>query len=300
MKHFYSAFRAFGGQKPTGWLPHPALSPKKYQSILLLLISSHNVNHLSPRTDPIFPTNHQKYLNWSDNSIPIYTDASNTAKPLACLEETFLCLPDGSHCVPTLAGQPGSAAWPPNTGPKTPEGEIALYFTSLVVASSNMYMSIRARLGSGLVASTMISQAMSLPLAEEQWKTETRRLFQTSVAGWYIVARDASRARWAGETGLQNYFARSPKKVVEKLCRLYKFHATGWKNVNVVGSVVVVCIWLLILLVGLEVERKVRVFVPLGRGIGRCSRRLYAWMLKCGPPLRQVYDKWKAGLRRLC
>lgn len=153
----------------------------------------------------------------------------------------------------------------PGTGPRSHDGGIALLLTVLIVASSTMLTSIRARLGSDLVASSKISQAMSLSLATEQWKVESRRLFQTSLAGWQIVAHDTSRARWALDTGLRNVFDGYKPKVAKNLCDLYKFNANGWKNINVVGSSMTGFVLLVIVLASLEVDEKIRLFIPIGR-----------------------------------
>lgn len=247
-----------------------------------MLIKSHNVLHTSPRTDPIFPTNVNRTLRLEGGPIQVFTDASETAKALGCVESTLICVPNGTFCLPHLAGMPGiSSAWPAGTGPKSYQTEQALYLTYVVVASSDIFSSIRARLGSGLVASSKISQAMSLPLADEQWKVEVRRLFQTSLAGWSVVARDVARARWAGEKGLRNVFDQFPPEIVNGMCGLYKFHATGWKNINLVGSVMTSGILLVIYLVSLEVEKRISFFRPVWRFLRSCWRyyRRTVWPL---------------------
>ena len=227
-----------------------------------------------------------------------YTDNSTVLRPLACLESTVICKPDHTHCQ-TL-GTP----WDAHSTPKTRAGAQALYLAVVALSSSNMYSSIRARLGFGLVAATKLSQAISLPLAEQQGKVEARRLFQTSLAGAQIVLRDTARARWAKEGGLINVFDKIKPEDRAGLCDMYLFHAAGWRNLSVVGMIITGTTILIIQIVAFEVEGEI---TPV-RSTWKCLCKLVGgvvWFI-CKVPgwITKGRDKAKSicdGLRRhLC
>lgn len=282
-----SAFRGFFNSTGNDWEPHPALQPPKNQVVNLFLIGSHNVLHLSPRNhDPIFPTNSKRILHSPGQLLTTYTDNSSMLHPLACLESTLICAPDGNHC------QPLGADWGSEFTPKTIQGKLAVYLTVVALSTSGLSGSIRGRLGSGLIAATKLSQAISLPLAPWQWEVECRRLFQTSLASAQIVIRDVARARWRDETGLVNVFDQFEPVTRKGLCGMYIFHSTGWKNFTVVGMVVTSVLVLVIQLVAFEVEGEI---TPV-RWIWKGCVEAFHLLCKAAVEIGKVVKDWSGRL----
>ena len=190
-------------------------------------------------------------------------------------------MPDHTRCQ--ALGTP----WNAHFTPKTRAGAQAIYLAIVALSSSNMYSSIRARLGFGLVAAAKLSQAISLPLAEQQGKAEARRLFQTSLAGAQIVMRDTARARWAKEAGLINVFDKIKLDDRAGLCDMYVFHATGWKNLSVVGMIITGATILIIQIAAFEVEGEItparttwKLLCNLAKGVLWFIRQIPPWIAK--------------------
>jgi hypothetical protein len=104
------------------------------------------------------------------------------------------------------------------------------WFMKLSLENSNIYDSIRTRLGDALVAQSRVSQYQSQDLGDKHWMVEAERLFQTSLAriqydAWAIGSgEDYARVRDDG------YSLDTPEGA-GNLCGIFKFRSSQYTNV---------------------------------------------------------------------
>lgn len=187
----------------------------------MIFVSSNHVYHDKPSSDPIFPAITPRYFR--SEREPYYYNSDPRARALACADSTELCSPDGSRCWSMTDPLPYDE---PNTA--------AYWLMKLALENSNIYDSIKWRLGTALLAQESVSQSVSRPLPQKQWAIEVSQLFATSLAriqydAWGI-ARGEDRER-------PGYVDVTPDEARGRLCRLYKFNSTGYTNVNLLAFI---------------------------------------------------------------
>lgn len=98
--------------------------------------------------------------------------------------------------------------------------------------NSNIYDSIKWRLGTALLAQESVSQSISIPLNPYQWQIEASQLFATSLAR---VQYDAWKIATGEDRERAGYVEVTPEEAKGHLCGLYKFKTLDYTNVNVAG-----------------------------------------------------------------
>lgn len=228
------------------WTPLPAFLPEKYDTTTLLLIQSQNNYHSSLRHDPIFPAESEidpPPLTYR----PLYYNKDPIATILACVDTVSVCSADGSTCWADINH--------PTKDLSSHVEKTGYYMLDIALMRSNVCNSIHLRGGSALDAHSKLpsnlSLPISLPLATEQWKVEARKLFEGSLARIQIDLRDYIRGAAANQRGFANHL----DSAYEDMCRTYKFHTVGWKNVNLWALRLLLVLVLTVYLLSFETNR---------------------------------------------
>ncbi len=135
-------------------------------------------------------------------------------------------------------------AVPPEV-PSTP----AYWLMKWSLENSNIYDSIKWRLGSGLLAQESISQSISTPLNPNQWEVEASQLFATSLARIQYDARQIATGEDREKPG---YIEVTPDEAKGFLCGLYKFRSADYTNVNLAAFIGLILLALAIFLLSLD------------------------------------------------
>ena len=93
---------------------------------------------------------------------------------------------------------------------------------------------------------------VSLPLAPEQWKVESRRIFDISLALLQGRIYDVARGSFADVTGVQNTF----KDENQPICRMVKIPTVGWTNISLSWLVTLPTLAFLLWFTSIEVSGK--------------------------------------------
>lgn len=180
-----------------------------------------HIYHTKQSFDPIFPATEPRYFD--KISDPYYFNSDPEARAFACVDTTELCSPDGKTCwsmtVPLPRNSPDSAAY---------------WLMKWSLQSSTIYDSIKWRLGKSLLAQESVSHFVSKPLPPNQWEVESSQLFATSLARIQYDVRSIARGE---DRELPGYVEVTPDEGKGRLCRLFKFQAIGYTNVNLLGFI---------------------------------------------------------------
>lgn len=152
------------------WKPIPELRQPNDSTLTIMFISPMHVYHEKPSLDPIFYANKPRLIPGLRR--PYYYNPDPRARALACVDRSQLCSPDGDICWSmTTSPVPDKFSSPP-----------AYWLMKWSLDNSNIYDSIKWRLGTALLAQESISQSVSTPLPSNQWQIEASHLFATSLA----------------------------------------------------------------------------------------------------------------------
>ena len=203
------------------WHPIPEIKPPANSTLTIMFISSMHIYHVKPSDDPLFPANQPLYFNGYRE--PYYYNADPRARVLACMDKSELCSPDGTTCWSM------TSSLPPHI-----EASLECKFMKWSLENSNIYDSIKWRLGTALLAQKSVSQSVSVPLSPYQWQLEVGQLFATSLAR---IQYDA----WSMATGEDRerpgYIDVTHNEANGSLCGLYKFKTANCTNVNLAGLI---------------------------------------------------------------
>ena len=180
-----------------------------------------HIYHVSPSLDPIFPANEPRYFDGYRE--PYYYNADPRARPLACVDTSELCSPDGTTCWSM------TSPLPPDT-----QSSPGYWLMKWSLENSNIYDSIKWRLGTALLAQESVSQSVSIPLSSHQWQLEANQLFATSLAR---IQYDAWKIATGEDRERPGYIEVTPTEAKGRLCGLYKFKTSDYTNVNLAGFV---------------------------------------------------------------
>lgn len=128
-----------------------------------------HIYHTKSIDDPIFPAKESRYF--EDLRDPYYYNSDPRATAMACVDTSELCSPDGKTCWPMRAAEPPGVSTPPS-----------YWLTKLSLTNSNIYDSLKWRLGTALLAQETISQSVSRYMRDDQWQLEASQLFATFLA----------------------------------------------------------------------------------------------------------------------
>jgi len=196
------------------WQPIPELKPPKDSTLTIMFISALRIFYPKPNRDPIFPADHP----FGDSHDPWYWKSDPKARALACIDSNEMCTYDGGTCWP-MNDRSSGITFPPE-----------YWFMKLSLENSNIYDSIKTRLGDALVAQRRVSQYQSRDLGDKHWMVEAEGLFQTSLAriqydAWAIGSgEDQARVRDDG------YSLDTPEEA-GNLCGIFKFRSSQYTNV---------------------------------------------------------------------
>ncbi len=192
-----------------------------HSTLTVLFVSSMHIYHTKPSLDPIFHATELRYFDGLRE--PYYYNADPRARALACVDTSELCSPDGKTCWSMITPLP----------PDFPS-DSSYWLMKWSLRNSNIYDSIKWRLGTALLAQESISQSISDPLSLDQWLVEASQLFATSLAhiqydAWGIAVGEG-RER-------PGYIEITPEEAKGRLCKLYKFKTADYTNVNLAAFV---------------------------------------------------------------
>ena len=204
------------------------------QTVTLMIISSGMIFHLAERSDPVFPAD-RRTKDPVGGSYRWY-NSRHHGSVLVCADSFEICTARNETCYNWQTRPPpwsvGDSA--PRKPPASDEEQAyaLLYHAGL---HSNTYHAIRSRLAYGLDAQRHVNQHLSTGLAPEQWKSEARLLFQTSLARMQQDVYDIVRGTASHTEGFEN----SMPQRYRGMCERVKFQSMGWANLSL--------FWLLVL-----------------------------------------------------
>lgn len=208
-----------------GWQPIDEFRHGKGSQVTLLTVQSLLNLHLSPRDDPVFPAM-SPILVYPEENVYFFNN-ERPASVLACVDRASICDESGNHCWNAEDSPPGEF------GLTSQIEQDGYYMLQIALSRSTIYDSIAYQGGDALDVKTKLNGFFSLPLAIEQWKVEARNLFAASLARIQIDLRDHIRGNAAGQPGFGNYTDPAHRG----MCKMYRFHGTGYTNFMVWPSV---------------------------------------------------------------
>lgn len=180
-----------------------------------------HIFHQKPSLDPIFHGNEPRHF--EDLRRTFYYNSDPRARALACIDKSEVCSPDGKTCwlmsSPVPNGVPAPSAY---------------WLMKWSLVNSNIYDSIKWRLGRALLAQEGISQSISIPLPRNQWQIEVSQLFATSLAR---IQYDALGIATGEDRDRPGYVEVTPDEAKGRLCGLYKFNTSDYTNINLVAFI---------------------------------------------------------------
>ena len=186
-----------------------------------MFISSMHIYHTERSFDPIFYADEPRYF--ENRRDPLYYNSDPRDRVLACVDKSEVCSPDGKHCWSMTATLPEQESLPR-----------AYWLMKWSLENSNIYDSIKWRLGTALLAQESVSQFVSLPLPSSQWQIEASQLFATSLAR---VQYDALGIATGEDRQRPGYKERTPDEAKGHLCGIYKFKSPDYTNINLVAFI---------------------------------------------------------------
>lgn len=198
------------------WHPLPELKQSNGSTLTIMFISSMHIYHEKPSLDPIFYANEPHYF--EDTRKPFYYNPDSRARVLACVDKTEVCSPDGNTCWLMTSSVPPEVQTPPS-----------YWLMRLSLTNSNIYNSIKWRMGTALLAQESISQSVSFYLPHNQWQIEASQLFATSLAR---IQFDAWSIAQGEDRHRPGYVDMTPDEAKGQLCGLYKFNTLDYTNIN--------------------------------------------------------------------
>jgi hypothetical protein len=204
-----------------------------------------HIYHLKPSYDPIFPAIKPRFIEGYRD--PYYYNSDLRARALACVDTTELCSPNGDSCWSMTADLPDDAL-------NTP----AYWLMKWSLEASNIYDSVKWRLGTALLAQEKVSQSRSQPLSDNHWEAEAEQLFKTSLARIQFDAWSISTGEDREQPG---YIETTPDEGRGKLCRLYKFNSIGYTNINIGAFIGLLLTLPSILFLSLEAKKVKKFFL---------------------------------------
>lgn len=186
-----------------------------------MFVSSTHIYHTERSFDPIFYADEPHYF--EGFRAPFYYNSDPRARVLACVDKSEVCSPDGNTCwsmtAPVLEEVSSPAAY---------------WLMKWSLENSNIYDSIKWRLGTALLAQESVSQYVSLPLPSNQWQLEASQLFATSLARIQYDALDIATGEDRKRPG---YVEVTPDEARGNLCGIYKFKSLDYTNINLIAFI---------------------------------------------------------------
>ena len=186
-----------------------------------MFVSSTHIYHTERSFDPIFYADEPRYF--EGLRAPFYYNSDPRARVLACVDKSAVCSPDGNICWSMTA-----------TVPETVSSSAEYWLMKWSLEKSNIYDSVKWRLGTALLAQERVSQYTSLPLPSNQWQIEASQLFATSLAR---IQYDALGIATGEDRQRPGYVEVTPDEARGNLCGKYKFKSPDYTNINLVAFI---------------------------------------------------------------
>jgi len=154
------------------------------------------------------------------------------------VDTSDLCSPDSRRCWSMRELVPPEVASTP-----------AYWLMKRSLENSNIYDSIKWRLGSALQAQESVSQFISTPLDPKQWEVEARQLFATSIAR---IQYDVWQIATGEDRDKPGHVEVTPDEAKGFLCGLYKFKGADHTNVNLAAFIGFILLAIAIFLLSLD------------------------------------------------
>ena len=230
-----------------------------------MLISNFGISYPSASLDPIFFANSTYDDHW-------YYNARVHASVLGCISRTLVCLPRTGQEPPLCVNLTSLGDLSTSEREHGPVRAM-LYFSLLLDLSEQLSF----MMAEALDAQSLVSGSTSAYIPNDQWKAETRQIFESLLARSQITARNIAR----GVPGRQLHGQRDlMKPAYQGMCTRYKFRSIGWKNISVAHFLAEFLLGLLFCFIGITredkelwVERPVKRFVR-SKFWGHCATGL--------------------------
>lgn len=203
--------------QPTADLQAPGLLPDRTKTLTLLFVTALHILYTKRSNDPVFPAD--KPYRFPGDELDYYYNSEPKARAFACIDETLFCAPSGSPCW--HAADPVSSERIDSS---------AYWFMKYSLQKSNIYDSIKLRLGGGLLAQQRVGQSRSRPLPDNHWQLEAEQLFKTSLARAQF---DAWSIASAEDHDNPTYTDTIPTEAQGQMCNLFKFQTSRYINVRI-------------------------------------------------------------------
>lgn len=155
--------------QPISNLSAPGLDVPRTRTLTIVFVAALHILYSKKSNDPIFPAD--KPFRYPGESKDYYVNSNPKSRPFACIDETKFCAPSGSPCWTAIDPIPDGVA---NTS--------AYWLMKYSLQKSNIYDSIKLRLGSALLAQQQVGMSRSTPLPDNHWEREVEQLFRASLA----------------------------------------------------------------------------------------------------------------------
>jgi hypothetical protein len=199
-----------------------------YSTVTIIFISSLRILYEKWSDDPIFPADEP----WSvpGDSKRWFRNSDPRARPLACINKIETCAPDGSSCWSIRAPDNiTNIKWTP---------DYTLLYASLY--HTDIFDSIKKRLGRGLLAQKMVSGYFSDALSNYHWVDEMENLVATAHARTQINAWSVASGEDSVHEGRDGYYSVTEK--YGNLCKRYKYNPQGYVSLHYTAFIII-SIW---------------------------------------------------------
>jgi hypothetical protein len=194
-----------------------------------MFISSLRILYENWSDDPIFPA----HMAWSvpGDSKRWFRNSDPRARPLACINTIETCAADGMSCWSIRA--------PDNTTNLEWTPEYTLMYTSLY--HTDIYDSIKKRLGRGLLAQKLVSGYFSDGLSNYHWVDEIENMVKIAHARTQINAWSVASGEDSIHEGKDGYY--SITETYGDLCGRYKFNPQGYASFHLAAFIIIILSW---------------------------------------------------------
>jgi hypothetical protein len=155
--------------------------------------------------------------------------------------------------------------------------------------NSNIYNSIKWRLGTALLAQESVSQWVSFPLPPDQWQLEASQLFAISLARVQYDVRSIATGEDRQRPG---YADKTPDEAKGQLCGLYKFKTLDFTNINLAAFIGLAVLAIYVFILGLDA--RTAWFMPKSK-----KKKIKVKDEKMSNPTL-IFDLCVNGLKRIC
>jgi hypothetical protein len=215
--------------EPPLWQPLPELTPPEYSTVTIMFISSLRILYEKWSDDPIFPAD--RAWSVSRDSKRWFRNSDPRARPLACINTIETRAVDGTRWWSIRA--PDSITnleWTP---------EYTLMYTSLY--HTDIYDSIKKRLGRGLLAQKLVSGYFSDALTNYHWVDEIENMVKIAHARTQINAWSVASGEDFIHEGKDGYYPITEE--YGDLCGKYKFNPQGYASFNLATFIITILSW---------------------------------------------------------